>query len=167
MTTDLCGAFWESIPHPPKIIYRQPEEADILAQYDSETDTIIVHITKADGYALYYSTIFHDLTHREVYHWIKGKGLSVEDMLMGECEPFDEILAEIGAVILCHVNGLYPETKVAHLAYIDYQKMMLYDKRLLLEVFPTVASALSRILKKTISRRFLPLEVRLALLKVR
>lgn len=168
MKSDLCGTFWESIPHPkPKILYRQPAEADVLAQYDSESDTITIYITPDDGYAFYYHTLFHDLTHREVYHWIKGKGLSVEDMLMGEREPFDEILGEVGAVILCKVNGLYQTTKVDHLDYIDYQKIRLKNKRLLLEVFPIVSSALSRILKRTVSRGFLPLEIRLALLKVR
>jgi antirestriction protein ArdC len=168
MKSDLCSAFWKSIPHPkPKIIYRQPEEADVLAKYESETDTIIMYISQEDGYSFFYHTLFHDLTHREIYFWMKEQDLSVEDMLMGEREPFDEILAEVGASIMCLRNGIYRETKVDHLDYIDYHKIRLKDKRLLFEVFPTVSSALGRILGKTVSRRVLPIEVRLALLKVR
>jgi antirestriction protein ArdC len=166
MTKDLCGAFWESIPYPPKIIYREPEEENVLAKFDSDSDTIIMFISQDHGYSFFYQTLFHDLTHREVYLWLMDEGLPI-DMLTGEYEPFDELIAETGASIMCKTTGIYQETKVDHLDYIDYQKIRLQDKRLLLEVFPFVSNAMNRILGRTISRSFLPIEVRLALLKIR
>src|SRR5204863_6954843 len=93
-----CERIVRSMPNPPRV-----EHAGSQAFYRPSTDTITTpspHLFESP--ALYYSTLFHELTHSTGHESrLARKGITDSTMFGSHEYSREELIAEMGAAFLC------------------------------------------------------------------
>ena len=112
---DECEAIVNAMPNPPK-----REQSD-RAWYRPSNDTVgmpsqsLFHSSEE-----YYSTLFHELTHSTGHSSRIGRE-GIEDIAAFGSESYsrEELIAEMGAAMLCGVTGISPATIPNSAAYLQ------------------------------------------------
>ena len=120
------------------------------AFYDARTDQIRVpKLNKFDNPALYYSQIFHELAHSTGHpDRLNRKTITECDGLGGKRYSKEELIAEIGAAMLCGTVGIENETIDSSTAYIqNWINTLQADKRLIIHAAGAAQKAADYILK--------------------
>jgi antirestriction protein ArdC len=103
---EQCEAIVKGMPNPPAI------EQDARAWYRPSTDIVGMPSRNAfDSAEEYYSTLFHELTHSTGHSSRVGRE-GIEDIAAFGSESYskEELIAEMGAAMLCGVTGISPAT---------------------------------------------------------
>jgi antirestriction protein ArdC len=103
---DACQSIVSAMPHPPG--YAQ----DARAWYRPSTDTVGMPAKALfDNPESYYSTLFHELTHSTGHESRIGRdGIENLNTFGSESYSKEELVAELGAAMLCGVTGISPAT---------------------------------------------------------
>jgi len=111
---DQCEAIVAGMPTPPK-----REQSD-RAWYRPANDTVgIPSRTAFHSAEEYYSTLFHELTHSTGHTSRIGReGIEVLNTFGSESYSKEELVAEMGAAMLCGVTGIEPVTLSNSAAYL-------------------------------------------------
>jgi antirestriction protein ArdC len=112
---EQCEAIVKRMPNPPAM------EQDARAWYRPSTDT--VGIPSRNAFTLteeYYSTLFHELTH-STGHASRVSREGIENIAAFGSESYskEELIAEMGAAMLCGVTGISPATIPNSAAYLQ------------------------------------------------
>ena len=112
---DQCETIVSSMPNPPK-----REQSD-RAWYRPSTDSVGMPsrngFNSAEGY---YSTLFHELTHSTGHASRIGReGIEQLNTFGSESYSKEELIAEMGAAMLCGVTGIAPTTIPNSAAYLN------------------------------------------------
>ena len=112
---DKCETIVSSMPNPPK-----REQSD-RAWYRPSTDTVGMPSRSAFNSAEeYYSTLFHELTHSTGHTSRIGReGIEQLNTFGSESYSKEELVAEMGAAMLCGVTGIVPATLSNSAAYLN------------------------------------------------
>ncbi len=112
---DGCEAIVKGMPNAPRM------EQDGRAWYRPSTDTVgmpsksLFHSSEE-----YYSTLFHELTHSTGHASRVGReGIEVLNTFGSESYSKEELIAEMGAAMLCGVTGIAPATIENSAAYLQ------------------------------------------------
>jgi len=120
------------------------------AFYDARTDQIRVpKLSKFDNPALYYSTIFHELSHSTGHpDRLNRKTITECDGFGGKRYSKEDLIAEISAAMLCGTVGIENETIENNTAYIqNWINVLQADKRLIIHAAGAAQKAADYILK--------------------
>ena len=120
------------------------------AHYNCVTDQIVVpNLNKFENPELYYSTIFHELAHSTGHEsGLKRKTITECDGFGGKNYSKEELIAEIGAAMLCGAVGIESMTIENQTAYIqNWIKALQADKRLIIHAAGAAQKAADYILK--------------------
>jgi antirestriction protein ArdC len=111
---DQCEAIVSGMPNRPAII------RDGRAWYRPSTDTIgIPSRTAFDSAENYYSTIFHELTHSTGHSSRIGReGIQNLNEFGSESYSKEELVAEMGAAMLCGITGIERKTLANSAGYL-------------------------------------------------
>lgn len=103
------------MPNPPK-----REQSD-RAWYRPSTDTVGIPSRSAFNSAEeYYSTLFHELTHSTGHTSRIGReGIEQLNTFGSDSYSKEELVAEMGAAMLCGVTGIVPATLSNSAAYLN------------------------------------------------
>lgn len=112
---DKCETIVSSMPNPPK-----REQSD-RAWYRPSTDTVGIPSRSAFNSAEeYYSTLFHELTHSTGHTSRIGReGIEQLNTFGSDSYSKEELVAEMGAAMLCGVTGIVPVTLSNSAAYLN------------------------------------------------
>lgn len=112
---DACEKIFASMPHAPTI------EQDSRAWYRPSTDSIgMPSINSFFSSEEYYSTLFHEMTHSTGHASRVGReGIEQLNTFGSESYSKEELIAEMGAAMLCGVTGISPATIPNSAAYIQ------------------------------------------------
>ena len=112
---DQCEAIVAGMPNCPAITQ------DGRAWYRPSTDTVgIPSRTAFNSAEEYYSTLFHELTHSTGHTSRIGReGIDVLNTFGSESYSREELVAEMGAAMLCGVTGIEPITLSNSAAYLN------------------------------------------------
>ena len=110
-----CEAIVNGMPNAPRI------EQDGRAWYRPSTDTVGMPARALFGSAEeYYSTLFHELTHSTGHSSRVGReGIEQLNTFGSESYSREELIAEMGAAMLCGVTGIAPATIENSAAYLQ------------------------------------------------
>ena len=123
-----CERIVRSMPNAPRI-----EHGGSQAFYRPSTDTITVPPAQVfDSPALYYSTLFHELTHSTGHETrLARKGITDSIMFGSHEYSREELVAEMGAAFLCGTAGIEAGTLQDSTAYLaSWIKVLKGDSRL-------------------------------------
>jgi antirestriction protein ArdC len=112
---EQCEAIVKGMPNPPAI------QQDARAWYRPSTDTVgLPSISLFNSPEEYYSTLYHELTHSTGHGSRVGRE-GIEDIAAFGSESYskEELIAEMGAAMLCGVTGMSPATIPNSAAYIQ------------------------------------------------
>jgi antirestriction protein ArdC len=111
---DQCETIVSSMPNPPK-----REQSD-RAWYRPSTDSVGIPSRSAFNSAeKYYSTLFHELTHSTGHQSRIGReGIEQLNTFGSESYSKEELIAEMGAAMLCGVTGIERKTIANSAAYL-------------------------------------------------
>ncbi len=110
---DECEKIVASMPNPPK-----REQSD-HAWYRPSTDSVGMPSRNSFDSAGYYSTLFHELTHSTGHASRIGReGIEQLNSFGSESYSKEELVAEMGAAMLCGVTGIAPRTLDNSTAYL-------------------------------------------------
>jgi antirestriction protein ArdC len=111
---DECEAIVSGMPNPPK-----REQSD-RAWYRPSTDSVGMPSRNSFNSAEeYYSTLFHELTHSTGHASRVGReGIEQLNTFGSESYSKEELIAEMGAAMLCGVTGIAPATIPNSAAYL-------------------------------------------------
>jgi antirestriction protein ArdC len=103
---EQCEAIVSGMPNPPK------REQDARAWYRPSSDTVGMPARGLFNSAEeYYSTLFHELTHSTGHASRVGRdGIEQLNEFGSESYSREELVAEMGAAMLCGVTGIAPST---------------------------------------------------------
>src|SRR5208283_736210 len=103
---EQCEAIVSSMPNPPRL------EQDSRACYRPSTDTVGMPARSAfDSAEEYYSTFFHELTHSTGHPSRVGReGIMEHNPFGSEDYSKEELVAEMGAAMVCGVAGIASRT---------------------------------------------------------
>ncbi len=112
---DGCEAIVSGMPNAPRM------EQDGRAWYRPSTDTVGMPSRALFGSAEeYYSTLFHELTHSTGHPSRIGReGIEQLNTFGSESYSKEELIAEMGAAMLCGVTGIAPATIENSAAYLQ------------------------------------------------
>jgi antirestriction protein ArdC len=112
---DQCQAIVSGIPNRPAITQ------DGRAWYRPSTDTVGIPSRSAFNSAEeYYSTLFHELTHSTGHTSRIGReGIEQLNTFGSDSYSKEELVAEMGAAMLCGVTGIVPATLSNSAAYLN------------------------------------------------
>ncbi|HTC63613.1 MAG TPA: zincin-like metallopeptidase domain-containing protein [Candidatus Saccharimonadales bacterium] len=112
---DACEAIYNSMPHAPSM------EQDSRAWYRPSTDSIgMPSKTLFNSPEEYYSTLYHELTHSTGHSLRVGReGIEQLNTFGSESYSREELIAEMGAALLCGITGISPATIPNSAAYIQ------------------------------------------------
>jgi antirestriction protein ArdC len=112
---DKCQAIVSGMPNRPAITQ------DGRAWYRPSTDTVGIPSRSAFNSAEeYYSTLFHELTHSTGHASRIGReGIEQLNTFGSESYSKEELVAEMGAAMLCGVTGIVPATLSNSAAYLN------------------------------------------------
>ena len=128
----------EAIPVCESVVAAMPKRPAIMdsnaAWYKPSTDTVgIPRIGTFTGAPEYYSTLFHELTHSTGHTSRVGReGIETLNRFGSEAYSKEELVAELGAAMLCGVTGIEQATIQNSAAYIaTWLKRLRDDNRLI------------------------------------
>ena len=112
---DQCETIVSSMPNPPK-----REQSD-RAWYRPSTDSVGMPSRNSfNSGEEYYSTLFHELTHSTGHAARIGReGIEQLNTFGSESYSKEELIAEMGAAMLCGVTGIAPTTISNSAAYLN------------------------------------------------
>jgi antirestriction protein ArdC len=112
---DQCETIVSSMPNPPK-----REQSD-RAWYRPSTDSVGMPSRNSFNSAEeFYSTLFHELTHSTGHQSRIGReGIEQLNTFGSESYSKEELIAEMGAAMLCGVTGIAPTTIPNSAAYLN------------------------------------------------
>ncbi len=123
-----CERIVRSMPNAPRI-----ENGASQAFYRPSTDTITTPSAQLfNSPALYYSTLFHELTHSTGHESrLARKGITDTSMFGSHEYSREELIAEMGAAFLCGTAGIEAATLQESTAYLaSWIKVLKGDSRL-------------------------------------
>lgn len=111
---EACERIVSAMPHAPAI------ERSNAAWYRPRTDTVgIPSKTEFSKSEEYYSTLFHELTHSTGHPSRVGReGIMEHNQFGGVDYSKEELIAEMGAAMLCGITGIAPATLENSAAYL-------------------------------------------------
>jgi antirestriction protein ArdC len=103
---DACEAIVSGMPNPPRF------EVSNAAWYRSMSDTVGMPSKTLFSFSEeYYSTLFHELTHSTGHGSRIGReGIEHVEAFGSDSYSREELVAEMGAAMLCGVTGIAPAT---------------------------------------------------------
>jgi len=113
---EACEAIVSGMPHAPAM------EQSGRAWYKPSTDTVGMPSKSLFGSAEeYYSTLFHELTHSTGHKSRVGRD-GIEEIAQFGSESYskEELIAEMGAAMLCGITGIAPATIENSAAYLKH-----------------------------------------------
>jgi antirestriction protein ArdC len=139
-TPAMEGRHFEPIPECERIVRSMPKAPRIehrgsQAFYRPSTDTITLPPAQAfDSPALYYSTMFHELTHSTGHESrLARKGITDAVMFGSHDYSREELIAEMSAAFLCGTAGIEAATLQDSTAYLaNWIKVLKGDSRLVI-----------------------------------
>ncbi len=123
-----CERIVREMPNPPRI-----EHQGTQAFYRPSTDTVVTPRPELfDSRELYYSVLFHELTHSTGHaSRLARKGITDATMFGSHEYSREELLAEMGAAFLCGTAGIEAATLQDSTAYLaNWIKVLKGDSRL-------------------------------------
>jgi antirestriction protein ArdC len=143
---EQCETILERMPNPPRF------EPDVQARYRPSTDTIGMPSRSAfTSPAEYYSTLFHELTHSTGHPSRVGReGIMSHNPFGSDPYSKEEVVAEMGAAMLCSVAGIESETLSNSAAYLQtWINRLKSDSRLIVSAASHAQKAADYVLGKT------------------
>ncbi len=112
---EQCEAIVNGMPNPPAI------QQDARAWYRPSTDTVGMPSKPLfNSSEEYYSTLFHEITHSTGHASRVGReGIEQLNTFGSESYSKEELIAEMGAAMLCGLTGLAPQTLENSAAYLQ------------------------------------------------
>ena len=143
---EQCEHIVNSMPNPPSF------EQDSRAFYRPSTDTVGMPARSAfDSAERYYSTLFHELTHSTGHPTRVGReGIMNHNPFGSEDYSKEELVAEMGAAMLCGVAGIESHTLENSAAYLQtWINRLRSDSRLIVSAASQSQKAADYILART------------------
>jgi len=140
---DACEAIVSGMPNPPR------REASNAAWYRPASDTVgMPSKTLFSSSEEYYSTLFHELTHSTGHASRVGReGIEHVETFGSDSYSREELVAEMGAAMLCGVTGIAPATLQNSAAYLKtWIERLKSDSRLLVSAASAAQKASDYIL---------------------
>ena len=141
-----CESVVKAMPNAPRIA------ASDAAWYRPSTNTVgIPPIDTFHGSAEYYSTLFHELAHSTGHASRVGReGIETLNSFGSESYSKEELVAELGAAMLCGVTGIGKSTLENSAAYIaTWIKRLKDDSKLIISAASQAQKAADYILGKS------------------
>ena len=143
---EQCEAIVKGMPNPPAI------QQDARAWYRPSTDTVGMPargLFNSPDY--YYSTLFHELTHSTGHASRVGReGIEQLNTFGSESYSKEELVAEMGAAMLCGLTGLAPQTLENSAAYLQsWLRVLKSDSRMVVTAASAAQKAVDYILGKS------------------
>ena len=142
-----CERIVRAIQNGPRI-----EHHGAQAYYRPSTDTVVTpRPEQFDAPALYYSVLFHELTH-SMGHASRLARKGITDAVMFGSHEYsrEEIIAEMGAAFLCGTAGIEAATLQDSTAYMaNWIKVLQGDTRLVVTAAAQAQKAADRLLGRT------------------
>lgn len=141
-----CEQIIATMPHAPGFVQ------DARAWYRPSTDTVGMPARDAfDTGEVYYSTYFHELTHSTGHASRLGReGIEKLEQFGSESYSKEELVAEIGAAMLCGVAGIAPQTVSGSASYLQsWLRVLKADSRIVISAASAAQKAADYILGKT------------------
>jgi antirestriction protein ArdC len=112
---EACEAFVSGMPNPPKFVDSN------AAWYRPSADTIGMPLRAGfDSPEEYYSTLFHEMTHSTGHVSRVGReGIENLNAFGSESYSREELIAELGASMLCGITGISPATLQNSASYLQ------------------------------------------------
>jgi antirestriction protein ArdC len=112
---EACDALVAGMPNPPKFVDSN------AAWYRSSVDTIGMPLKAGfDSAEEYYSTLFHEMTHSTGHvSRIGREGIENLNAFGSESYSREELIAELGASMLCGTTGISPATLQNSASYLQ------------------------------------------------
>jgi len=142
---ELCEAIVAGMPNRPKL-----EQSD-RAWYRPSSDSVGMPARGLfNSSEEYYSTLFHELTHSTGHSSRIGReGIETLNTFGSESYSREELIAEMGAAMLCGVTGIAPATLQNSAAYLKtWIERLKSDSRLLVSAASAAQKAADYILAK-------------------
>jgi len=142
---EQCEAIVSGMPNPPK------REQDARAWYRPSTDTVgMPSKSLFSSVEEYYSTLFHELTHSTGHASRVGReGIEQLNTFGSESYSKEELVAEMGAAMLCGVTGISPATLSNSASYLQsWIERLRGDSKLLVSAASAAQKASDFILGK-------------------
>jgi len=142
---EQCEEIVSSMPNPPRL------ERDSRACYRPSTDTVGMPAWSAfDSAEEYYSTFFHELTHSTGHPSRVGReGIMEHNPFGSEDYSKEELVAEMGAAMLCGVAGIESRTLDNSASYLQsWINRLRSDSRLIVSAASQAQKAADYILSK-------------------
>jgi antirestriction protein ArdC len=143
---EQCESILERMPNPPRI------EQDAQACYRPSIDTVGMPARAAFHSAEeYYSTLFHELTHSTGHPSRVGReGIMTHNPFGSDPYSKEELVAEMGAAMLCGVAGIESRTLGNSAAYLQaWINKLKSDSRLIVSAASQAQKAADYILGRT------------------
>jgi antirestriction protein ArdC len=143
---ESCEAILKGMPNPPRF------EQDSQACYRSSTDTVGMPARSAfNSPEEYYSTFFHELTHSTGHpSRVAREGIMGHNPFGSDQYSKEELVAEMGAAMLCGVAGIESRTLENSAAYLEtWIRKLRSDSRLIVSAASQAQKAADCILAKT------------------
>ena len=143
---EQCEAIVTGMPNPPK------REQDARAWYRPPTDTVGMPARGLfNSSEEYYSTLFHELTHSTGHTSRVGReGIEQLNTFGSESYSREELIAEMGAAMLCGVTGIQQATIQNSAAYLKtWIERLKSDSKLLVSAASAAQKAIDYILGKS------------------
>jgi len=141
-----CERIVSAMPNPPRF------EQDFRAWYRPSTDSVGMPARGSfDSATSYYSTLFHELTHSTGHASRVGReGIERLEHFGSETYSKEELVAEIGAAMLCGVAGIAPQTLENSAAYLQsWLRVLKSDARMVVTAASAAQKAADYILGAT------------------
>ena len=143
---EQCEAIVKRMPNPPEI------QQDARACYRPSTDTVGMPSKPLfNSSEEYYSTLFHELTHSTGHASRVGReGIEQLNTFGSESYSKEELVAEMGAAMLCGLMGLAPQTLGNSAAYLQsWLGALKSDSRMVVTAASAAQKAVDYILGKS------------------
>ena len=142
---EQCDAIVSAMPNPPR------REQSARAWYQPSTDTVgIPSRSLFSSVEEYYSTLFHELTHSTGHASRLGReGIEQLNTFGSESYSKEELVAEMGAAMLCGLTGLAPKTLENSAAYLKtWLSVLKPDSRMVVTAASAAQKAVDYIVGK-------------------
>ena len=132
----------KSMPNPPKTIQ------GLKASYNYRADTVTIPpLHLFENAARYYSTYFHELVHSTRHPSRTGRDTKIPTNQNDRRYSKEELIAEMGAAMLCGTAGLSDQTLSASAAYIkSWLENLQNDPRMVIQAASKAQQAVNYIL---------------------
>jgi antirestriction protein ArdC len=130
---DACERIVANMPNKPTMAQH------MQASYRPSTDTVAMPSKTAfDSIENYYSTLFHELTHSTGHQSRVGReGIQHVESFGSESYSREELIAELGAAMLCGITGIIPATLTNSASYLQsWIKVLKGDSKLIVSALP-------------------------------